>query len=76
MKRKLEQNKFNPKKTKYIDIIYSQFDSDSDSEDDPEWLPPGSESDLRLNISFFLSSAYFIVDEFGIWHTFAAFAIL
>ena len=44
MKRAREQNKFNPKKTKYIDIIYSQFDSDSDSEDDPEWLPPESES--------------------------------
>ena len=40
MKRAREQNKFNAKKTKYIDIIYSQFDSDSDSEDDPEWLPP------------------------------------
>ena len=38
MKRKIERSQFNPKKTKYIDIIYSQFDSDSDSEDDPEWL--------------------------------------
>ena len=44
MKRAREQNKFNAKKTKYIDIIYSQFDSDSDSEDDSEWLPPESES--------------------------------
>ena len=48
MKRKIERSQFNPKKTKYIDIIYSQFDSDS--EDDPEWLSgsdSGSESDSK-----------------------------
>ena len=39
VKRKNLDNKFNPKKTKYIDIIYSELDSDLDSEDDPEWLP-------------------------------------
>ena len=45
MKRKIERSQFNPKKTKYIDIIYSQFDSDSD--DGPEWLPPESDSDSQ-----------------------------
>ena len=30
---------FNPKKKKFIDILYSEFDSDPDSEEDPEWLP-------------------------------------
>ena len=39
VKRKISDTKFNPKKTKYIDIIYSEFDSDPDSEEDPEWLP-------------------------------------
>ena len=39
VKRKILDTKFNPKKTKFIDIIYSEFDSDPDSEDDPEWLP-------------------------------------
>ena len=45
LKRKIEDTKFNPKKTKYIDIIYSEFDSDVDSDDDPEWLPPESGAD-------------------------------
>ena len=44
LKRKTEDTKFNPKKTKYIDIIYSEFDSDADSDDDPKWLPPESDS--------------------------------
>ena len=39
VKRKLTEINFNPKKRKFIDIIYSEFDSDPDSEDDPEWLP-------------------------------------
>ena len=39
VKMKILDTKFNPKKTKFIDIIYSEFDSDPDSEDDPEWLP-------------------------------------
>ena len=39
VKRKISDTKFNPKKTKYIDIIYSEFDSDPDSDEDPEWLP-------------------------------------
>ena len=30
---------------KYIDIIYSELDSDPDSEDDPEWLPDSEELD-------------------------------
>ena len=38
-KRKMTEINFNPKKTKFIDIIYSEFDSDPDSEEDPEWLP-------------------------------------
>ena len=38
-KRKLAEVNLNPKKRKFIDIIYSEFDSDPDSEDDPEWLP-------------------------------------
>ena len=46
LKRKIEGTKFNPKKTKYIDIIYSEFDSDVDSDDDPEWFPPDSESEI------------------------------
>ena len=37
VKRKMTDINFNPKKTKFIDIIYS--DEDPDSEDDPEWLP-------------------------------------
>ena len=37
VKRKISD--INPKKTKFIDIIYSEFDSDPDSEEDPEWLP-------------------------------------
>ena len=37
------ETKFNPKKTKYIDIIYSEFDSDPESDEDPEWLPPDSD---------------------------------
>ena len=42
VKRKISDTKFNPKKTKYIDIIYSEFDSDPDSDEDPEWLPDSS----------------------------------
>ena len=38
-KRKNSTDNFNPKKRKFIDIIYSEFDSDPDSEEDPEWLP-------------------------------------
>ena len=38
VKRKIEDTKFNPKKT------YSEFDSDEDSDEDPEWLPPDSSS--------------------------------
>ena len=38
-KRKISTDNFNPKKRKFIDIIYSEFDSDPDSEEDPEWLP-------------------------------------
>ena len=37
VKRKISDTKFNPKKTNYIDIIYLEFDPDSD--EDPEWLP-------------------------------------
>ena len=39
VKRKSPEDNFNPKKRKFIDIIYSEFDSDPDSEEDPEWLP-------------------------------------
>ena len=39
VKRKISDTKFNPKKTKYIDIIYSEFDSHPDSDEDPEWFP-------------------------------------
>ena len=42
VKRKISDTKFNPKKTKYIDIIYSECDSDPDSVEDPEWLPDSS----------------------------------
>ena len=48
VKRKISDTKFNPKKTKYIEIIYSKFDPDPDSDEDPEWLPKDltdSESD-------------------------------
>ena len=41
-KRKSTGTNFNLKKKKtenFIDIRYSEFDSDPDSEDDPEWLP-------------------------------------
>ena len=38
-KRKSPEDNFNPKKRKFIDIIYSEFESDPDSEEDPEWLP-------------------------------------
>ena len=44
VKRKLTEINFNPKKRKFIDIIYSEFDSDPDSEDDPEWLPDSDDS--------------------------------
>ena len=37
-KSKNSTDNFNPKK-KFIDILYSEFDSDPDSEEDPEWLP-------------------------------------
>ena len=37
--------KVDPNERKYIDIIYSEFDSDPDSEDDPEWLPDSEDSD-------------------------------
>ena len=37
--------KENPNQRQYIDIIYSEFDSDPDSEDDPEWLPDSEELD-------------------------------
>ena len=51
LKRKIEDTKFNPKKTKYIDIIYSEFHSDVDSDDDPEWLPPESDSESAAGSS-------------------------
>ena len=34
-----EKGSFIPKNPKLIDIIYSEFDSDEDSDEDPEWLP-------------------------------------
>ena len=37
-KRKNSTDNFNPKK-KFIDILYSEFDLNPDSEEDPEWLP-------------------------------------
>ena len=40
MEKKLqEKGSFIPKNPKLIDIIYSEFDSDEDSDEDPEWLP-------------------------------------
>ena len=37
--------KVDPNERKYIDIIYSELDSDPNSEDDPEWLPDSEELD-------------------------------
>ena len=43
VKRKIEDTK--SIKRRYIDIIYSEFDSDENSDEDPEWLPPDSSSE-------------------------------
>ena len=57
-KRKFQEEKLPPSKKRLIDIIYSEFDSDPDSEDDPEWLPDSDDSGFSSAASEMDSDSY------------------